>query len=500
MKKLLFILFAILSIGISQKASAYDFSAVNSDGRTFWYNITSSTSPYTVEIVRENQDYYYSCYGGDIIIPSYVSYNNINYSVTSIGAHAFRHCYNVTSVSIPNSITNIGDYAFNSVYISTINIPNSITSIGHRVFDNCIGLSSIVIPNSITSIGEKAFFNCKSLKSIHLPNGLVSIGDLAFCQCNTLKSIIIPSYVKHIGKGAFMYCQNISSFFVFPNNTHHRSENGVLFSFNLDTLISYPLAKTDSIYTVPNSVHIINDKAFAQSKTINRITIGNSVSFIGEDCFSGCIALDSIYISNSVKSIGYAAFSHCYSLSSVIIPDSVIAIEGYTFATCSNLKTLTIGKSVSSISWYAFSRCENLSSITSLPETPPSLIHSSFDAVPRNIPLYVPCGTAETYQNTPLWEDFTNIINCIGITSIEDNNIKISIYPNPAKDNITIKTNQLNGGYLFLYDIMGKEVLRKTISGDETFLDISNLKSGIYVLKVLSKDNSIVENRKIIKH
>ena len=100
-------------------------------------------------------------YSGVIVIPSEITYNNVIYSVTSIGEEAFYECWRLTSIIIPNSVTSIGDYAFSGCSgLTSIEIPNSVTSIGIDAFSGCSGLTSITIPNSVTSIGGSAFKDC----------------------------------------------------------------------------------------------------------------------------------------------------------------------------------------------------------------------------------------------------------------------------------------------------------------------------------------------------
>jgi len=140
-------------------------------------------------------------------------------SVTSIGNNAFNGCTNLTSITIPNSVTSIGKYAFERcTNLTSIAIPNSVTSIGNGAFNGCTNLTSITIPNSVTSIGNNAFMNCTSLTSITIPNSVTSIGNSAFSGCTSLTSVTIPSSVTSIGTCAFQNATNIRKFTCLATN------------------------------------------------------------------------------------------------------------------------------------------------------------------------------------------------------------------------------------------------------------------------------------------
>ena len=183
-------------------------------------------------------------YSGEVVIPESVEYGGTTYSVTSIGDYAFQYCDGLTSVTISNSVTSIGDYAFQycygikSVHITDIAawcniefsasysnpleyarhlylngeevkdlvIPNSVTSIGEFAFQHCDGLTSVTIPNSVTSIKKFAFSYCSGLTSVTIPNSVTSIEESTFCACSALTSVTIPNSVTSIGFGAFYYC------------------------------------------------------------------------------------------------------------------------------------------------------------------------------------------------------------------------------------------------------------------------------------------------------
>ena len=150
-------------------------------------------------------------YDGGFNIPTMTSITIPN-SVTSIGEYAFYGCTNLTSITIPNSVTYIGYYAFGGcTSLTSITIPNSVISIGQYAFGGCTGLTSIAIPNNISVISDFAFHGCTSLTSITIPNSVTSIGNSAFYGCTSLVSITIPNSVMAIGQSAFQGCANLAS-------------------------------------------------------------------------------------------------------------------------------------------------------------------------------------------------------------------------------------------------------------------------------------------------
>jgi len=179
MKKLVFLLLVMFFGCFSQKAIAYDFSAVNDYNQTIWYNITSDS---TVEVTHEgtigSQGIYQGIkYYGDIIIPPSVINNGITYKVTSIGIATFRQ-FEVLSVTMPETILSIDDFAFQSCEnLTSITIPNSVVNIGSHAFEYCNGLNTIIIPNSVTTIGYAAL-RC-ALDTLIIGSSVILIGEEA---------------------------------------------------------------------------------------------------------------------------------------------------------------------------------------------------------------------------------------------------------------------------------------------------------------------------------
>ncbi|MBR6751181.1 MAG: leucine-rich repeat domain-containing protein [Clostridia bacterium] len=178
----------------------------------------------------------------EIVIPS--TYKN--YTVTTILggdelSAGFVGCSSLTSITIPDSVTSIGDWAFGGCSsLTSITIPNSVTSIGNYAFVSC-AFTSIVIPSSVTSMGYDAFSSCKSLTSVVIEDGVTSIGNWAFNYCTSLTSVTIPNSVTSIGNWAFCGCTSLTSiefedttdWYRVGNKTDwENKENG--------TLITYP--------------------------------------------------------------------------------------------------------------------------------------------------------------------------------------------------------------------------------------------------------------------
>ncbi|HZM01396.1 MAG TPA: leucine-rich repeat domain-containing protein [Candidatus Saccharimonadales bacterium] len=304
------------------------------DYRAFWENesVTSVTIPNSVTNIG---DFAFSACSSltSVTIPN---------SVTSIGESVFYSCSSLTNVTIPDSVINIGYAAFcGCTSLTNVRIGYSVTSIADGAFSICSSLTSVTIPNSVTSIGESAFHSCSSLTNVTIGNGVTSIADGAFSVCSSLTSVTIASSVTNIGHEAFSECTSLTAITVDTNNPAYSSVNGVLFDKTKTTLVEYPGGLNGS-YAIPDSVTRIGLLAFSECRLLTDITIGNNVINIGNEAFASCPSLTSVTIPNSVANIGIYAFWECDSLTSVALPDSVTNIGALAFSSCSSLMAITV--------------------------------------------------------------------------------------------------------------------------------------------------------------
>ena len=277
-----------------------------------------------------------------------------SYSVVGLGTYSFPN------VVIPETykgkpVTKIADRAFYGLGEPVYGDDG----MGHADYNDCAKITSITIPNSVTSIGERAFAYCESLTSVTIPNSMTSIGDYAFCVCTSLKSIDIPDSVTNIGYSVFRFCMSLTSINVDTDNQNYKSIDGNLYSKDGKTLVHYAIGKKDTAFDIPEPVTDISSYAFYGCLSLTSITIPDSMISIGDSAFSGCMSLTSIKIPNSIKSIGHSAFSECGLLTSIIIPDSVTNIADFAFSYCESL-TIYCEAESEPIGWsysWNFSNC-----------------------------------------------------------------------------------------------------------------------------------------------
>ena len=282
-------------------------------------------------------------------------------SVIEIGIKAFENCSGLTSIEISNSVKRISESAFEGCSsLISVTIPNSMISIERFAFKGCSGLTSIEISNSVESIEYGTFYNCSSLTSVTIPNSVKEIGYEAFRGCSALTSVTISNSVTSIGEYVFSGCSSLASIKVEEGNQKYDSRNNC--NAIIETL-SNTLIVGCKTTEIPNNVTSIGFRSFQGCIGLTSVTIPNSVTTIGGSAFAGCTGLTSVTIANSVTTIESSAFEGCSGLTSIIIPNSVTLIDSHAFAGCSGLTSIEIPNSVTSIGGGVFSGCSSLISV-----------------------------------------------------------------------------------------------------------------------------------------
>ena len=379
-------------------------------GYIFGYTTTSSNSSSVSGATRQYSEYsggykYYYYYisssiksvtitGGNV--PSCAFYNcssltsvTIPDSVTSIGNYAFYKCIGLTSITIPDSMKSIGEDAFwgcsglttvnwdatactfngSSSYrifdgcskLVTVNIGDNVTTIPAYAFYYCSGLTSVTIPDSVTSIGNYTFYGCSGLTSVTIGDGVTSIGDSAFSGCTGLTSVTIPNSVTSIGNSAFQSCSGLTSI---TNPDSVTSIGNYAFS-GCSKLKDIYITDIVAWYNISGLYNLMkygtsNKNLYLNNELVTSITIPDGVTAIPSSAFYNCSGLTIITIPDSVTIIGGNAFYGCTGLTSVTIPDSMTSIGESSFYNCSSLTSVTIPDSATSIGDDAFKNCYRL--------------------------------------------------------------------------------------------------------------------------------------------
>ena len=296
--------------------------------------------------------------GGDVSIPSTIN----GLSVTSIGYPAFYNGASpgpgiLTSITIPDSVTSIGDYAFAwNLTLSRATLGDGLRTIGAGAFSYC-GLITITIPSGVTSIGDRAFTYCGNLTGVYFQGNAPSLGG---------------SFVFQGDNNIVYYAPGTTGWgwtFGGPPTALLNPPVPFFYTTNGGTITITGFSSPVRAVTIPDTINglpvtSIGDDAFFQCTNLTSVTIGNGVTNIGNYAFYGCTSLTNITIPNSVTSIGNYTFPGCGSLTNITIPDSVTSIGDGTFEWCSSLTNITIPNSVTNIGGGAFMDCTSLTSVT----------------------------------------------------------------------------------------------------------------------------------------
>ena len=352
----------------------------------------------------------------ELVLPSYI---------TKINPYAFYNCTGLTSVTIGNSVTSIGERAFSGcdrlqdIYITDIAAWCNISGLDNlmeygasnkKLYINNELATSIIIPNGVKAIPSYAFYNCTGFTSVTIPNSVTSVGSWAFRGCTDLTSVTIPASVTSIGSFAFDGCTGLMSITVAKGNTKYHSAGNCLIETESKTLIA---GCKNSIIPTDGSVTSIGNSAFDGCTGLTSVTIPDRVTSIDWYAFSGCTGLTTVNWNatacTSAGSYNYPIFKGCSNLATVTIGDNVKIIPSYAFHGCTGLTNVTIGNSVTSIGSNAFSGCTGLTSVT-IPDSVTSIGSNAFYDCTGLTSVTIPDSVTSIGSNA--------FYDCTGLTSV----------------------------------------------------------------------------------
>ena len=269
-----------------------------------------------------------------------------------------------------------------------------VTTIGEKAFENCDKLESISF-TSITDIAIRAFSYCQALKEISIPNCVKNLAGTSFYCCYNLEKVTIPASVTWIGSYAFSGCSGLKEIVVSGDNEKFVSVDNVLYSKDKTRLLRYAPAKSDTVFSVPQTVTALDPEAFNRAGSLTKILLPDSVTVIGDGCFANCIELTSIVIPNGVTKLQNFTFIACSSLKNIFVPESVTSIGDTVFT-----------KDVVTVSGYSGSEIESYCKEKEIPfvavdKTTQSL---KFNIVEDHAEV-VGCDPSETTVTIPAWYD-----------------------------------------------------------------------------------------------
>lgn len=302
---------------------------------------------------------------------------------------SFSGCTNLKTIDLPDTVTEIGAFAFKSTGLTSITIPASVETVDDTAFidntsltdatfpagkgisfEGCTSLVNVKINNNPTKIDDSMFRMCSSLASIELPDTVTEIGKYAFADCTGLKDFTIPDGIKSIGEAAF-YNSGITSLVV-PESVE-----------TIDKLAFSHMANLVSA-TIPAGYGI----TFSGCKNLKTVKITGNPTVIDNYMFNECSQLTDFEIPDSVKKIGYAAFYNT-ALKEAVIPASVTEIDDWAFGECQNLEKAILPDGLKSIGGAAFYECPELTD-SNIPDSVTTLGDFAFGWCPKLKDMTIP--------------------------------------------------------------------------------------------------------------
>jgi hypothetical protein len=240
-----------------------------------------------------------------------------------------------------------------------------------------------------------------------VPSTVTTIDKMAFRDLEYLTSITIPASLSVLMHTSFYMAYSLAEINIDPANTAYRSEDGVVYTANMDSLCIYSPGKPDKTYTLNSAAKIIGKEAFSDAYQLETVTIPEGVTTILDAAFYSCTSLKEVSLPESITKLEKSVFGLCKKLESVVLPPHITQIPMALFFSCSALRSVTIPADVTSIVMTAFMGCTKLEEVTCLATTPPAADPDAFITLLTNqISLYVPDESVDLYKAAPVWKDF----------------------------------------------------------------------------------------------
>ena len=489
----------------------YDFKAVNPDGDTLYYRITSSTAPYTVAVTRCHDSVYHTLplpqgswevgqpgflypvydYDSLITIPSSVTYEGQAYTVNAIDKEAFYMQKSMHTVILPASVEIIDSGAFYGSSLHQIVMSPNVKRINYYAFENTL-LESIELPSGLTHIGVSAFAGT-SLTEVVIPASVTILPYYAFFRC-PLTKITFHEGLQEIQLGAFS-ANHIDSL-VFPGSLSKISLNDGYHDV-YDTILCRYVEFQNGAQPLE-----LGDNCFFGFDHLETIILSDNITRLGKFCFEST-GIRSVVIPPLVDTISEECFAGCYNLFDVTLPQQLSVIETRAFNGTPSLAEISLPASLTSIGRRAFGN--GLRIINCYSEIPPTIVHGSYPSFPYQDTVYVrvPCGKTAVYQSAPGWSGYSNFVyeECVGVEERES--VEFKAYPNPTEDILFI---ELRGGAgianMALYDLQGRIVGTRFIASAtcaSATVNMRDIPAGVYVLRVTDADGKEY-HKKIVRN
>ena len=316
-------------------------------GYTFKYN-SNNTAEVTGLASGNNQT--------NLELPTMVAKDGQVYMVTTIGQAAFKNKTAISSVTIPNTVTELKSSVFEGcTNLSCVAIPNSVTKLGNKTFKDCTSLTQIELPNSITTIGTHLFSGCTNLEEYNIPTSLTKLNDRMFENCEKITTFTFPSHITALGDYVF----NGLSFeeLEIPGTITTLTENSFSGITSIGELtipccvtalaganngLFADVGNIDCANIIVTSGGTVLGKAFKRAATLSEITMADGITEIGAYAFSDCVLLEELTIAGSVEQIGEYAFRNCAGFETFVIPNTVLLIGDNVFAGCGGLTEIAV--------------------------------------------------------------------------------------------------------------------------------------------------------------